>query len=110
MIMTCSYCRKVFKRKKRRPGSGNRGHHRVYCGTDCFKKKIGSDHICAHCGLSFKAKQTRSTAHPDRRYCTRTCYNLRLKPLPPVEIYGDAKDIEFIMAYRKHKYETLKKN
>ena len=101
MLITCYYCKTVFKRKKRyrrsdRPNSGN---YKTFCGNACYNalrcKLVPKE--CVRCGAVFKPLKQK------QKYCNADCYFGRANPAAPLEIYGEGA--EFIRIYRQHKYD-----
>ena len=104
--MTCNFCGKTFKRKKKT--NRDRRFYNTYCDTVCFMAKHTRILNCAYCGFKFKDKGTKKRRNPHNCYCTRECYLKRKNPLPPLEIFGDPEAIEFMRIYREHKYNKEK--
>lgn len=99
MQMQCAYCEILFNRPRRR---GSMRHKATYCSHACFSKNVARTAECLTCASVFKRdKYIPGVARI--KYCSDLCINFKDRPFPPLEIYGDSENQNFILCYRRQK-------
>lgn len=99
MQMQCAHCNVLFDRDRRRGAMKDRT---TYCSHACFAKNVVRLSECLTCAGPFK-RERYIAGIARKKYCSDLCESLKNQPLPPLEIYGDESDRQFILCYRRKK-------
>lgn len=75
----------------------------LHCSRRCRERDAKAQCECTVCQIKFIKIGTNA------KYCSPSCRKQRKKPYPPVEIYGNEKNQDFMLAYRRYKYIRLGK-
>lgn len=106
MEMRCAYCDVLFKRPRRR---GSKRHQTTYCSHACFAKNVARVTECLTCAVTFK-RERYIPGFARIKYCSDLCINFKDTPFPPLEIYGDEEDQNYMLSYRRQKLLNQKKD